>query len=294
MVASETTPLTGPVQDGKVVKVTLHIEMLRCFGLFAGTLLLATGWFITTFFVVYPEKENPSTPFQKLFGGAPSDFDETKTFIYEMFHFSHTCTLLDFNPSKTVAALVIMVHTIPCNLFVVLHYYRVMAQVGGKWDNLKAACPTMTLIQFITFMYFYMVFVNSPYGHYGDPQASIDFTLHYIPYCLWQMGILFMAIQQCWYTSLKGVVPFGIPPTLVWYYVLLLIAFFFVYSTFVFSFIFDMPLWCTTDECPTGKTAAKCVMYGWDFFAVLIPVVLAYKESQDGNVSVITFHEMTQ
>lgn len=291
--AGEGTSLL-PTQDGVTMKLSLHIEMLRFWGLAAGGVLLATGWFITTFMVVFPEKENPSSFIAKLFG-APSDFDETQTFIYEMFHFSHTCTYLDFNPSKTVAALVIMIHTLPCNAFVVLHYYRVMAQVGSKWDNLKSVCPAFTIIQFITFMYFYMVFVNSPYGHYGDPKATVDFTLHYIPYMLWQMGILLMGIQQCWFVALKDVIPFGwISRMMIWRYVQLLMVFFCVYSLFVWSFIFDMPLWPTDDAHPLGKKAAKFIMYGWDFAAVLVPMVMAWEEAKDGNVSIITFHEVTK
>lgn len=289
----EETPLVGGVSDGATKTLVLHLEMLRFWGLAAGGVLLGTGWFITTFFVVFPEHDNVSSAWDKLFNGAPSDFDETQTFIYEMFHFSHTCTFLDFNPSKTVAALVIMVHTLPCNAFVVLHYYRVMAQVGPKWDSLKSVCPTLTLIQFVTFLYFYMVFVNSPYGHYGDPAATTSFTLHYIPYMLWQMGVLLMGIQQCWFIALKDVIPFSfISREMLWRYVQFLMVMFVLYSTFVWSFIFEMPLWDTTGGL--GKTAAKCVMYGWDIAAVLLPMVMAYFEAQDGNVSVLTFHEVKQ
>lgn len=293
--AGETTTLLPTTQDGATIKLSIHIEMLRFVGLAAGGVLLITGWFITTYFVVYPEKENPSTFFQKLFGGAPSDFDETQTFIYEMFHFSHTCTFLDFNPSKTCAALIIMLHTLPINAFVILHYYRVMSQIGDKWKSLKSICPTFTIIQFITFTYFYMVFVNSPYGHYGDPQAKVSFTLHYIPYMLWQMGILLMGIQQCWFVALKDVIPFGfVNRMMIWRYVQLLMVFFVVYTTFVWSFICGSPIWPTDDDHPAGKAAAKFIMFGWDFFAVLVPMVLAWFEAKDGNISIITFHEVAR
>jgi hypothetical protein len=289
MAADEETPLVG-TQDGKKATLSVNIELIRFYGLIAGAVLLMTGLFVTTYFVVYPEHEDTHTWSEKLFHGAPSDFDQTQTFIYEMFHFSHTCTMLDFNPSKTVAALVIMLHTLPCNAFVVLHYYRVMIQDDPKFAGLQSVCPTLSIIQFITFMYFYMVFVNSPYGHYGDPEATLDFTLHYVPYMLWQMGMLLMAIQQCWFIALKDIVPFGITGQMLWRYVQFLMVLFVIYCSFVWSFILGTPLW-DTHENP-GKLMAQIVMYGWDISAVVVPTIFAWVEARDSNASVITFYEV--
>jgi hypothetical protein len=290
MAAGEQTPLVSGVQDGKKVAIKVNIELIRFYGLIAGAVLLFTGLFVTTFFVNYPVSENPSSWQDKLFHGAPSDFDQTQTFIYEMFHFSHTCTMLDFNPSKTVAALVIMLHTLPCNAFVVLHYYRVMIQTDPKFAGLQSATPIMSTIQFIAFMYFYMVFVNSPYGHFGDPKATVDFTLHYIPYMLWQMGMLLMGIQQCWYIALKEIVPFGITPHMLWRYVQFLMVLFVVYCSFVWSFVLNRPLWDTNGQ--PGKLCAQIVMYGWDLCAVVVPTIFAFVESKNSNESVITFYEV--
>ena len=198
--------------------------------------------------------------------------------------------MLDFNPSKTCAALIIMLHTLPCNAFVVLHYYRVMIQTDPKFKGLQAATPALSTIQFITFMYFYMVFVNSPYGHYGDPVAKLNFTLHYIPYMLWQMGMLLMGIQQCWFIALKDITPFGITDMMLWRYVQFLMVLFVVYGSFVWSFILDKPLW-DTHENP-GKLCAQIIMYGWDISAVVVPTVFAWVEAQSSNDSIITFYEV--
>merc|ERR1711915_645717 len=93
-------------------------------------------------------------------------------------------------------------------------------QLDPKFDNLKMATKYFSPFQFLTLLYFYMVFVNSPYGEYGTKEALNNFILHYIPYMLWQMGMLLMAIQQCWFISLKGRIPFTwVTKEYLWYYV---------------------------------------------------------------------------
>jgi len=290
MASGEETPLVSGVQDGKKASIKVNIEYIRFYGLVAGAVLLTTGLFMTTFFVVFPANENSSSWQDKLFHGAPSDFDQTQTFIYEMFHFSHTCTMLDFNPSKTIAALVVMLHIIPCDAFVVLHYYRVMIQTDPKFAPLQSVTFPMSVIQFITFTYFYMVFVNSPYGHFGDPGVTVTFTLHYVPYMMWQMGMLLMGIQQCWYIALKEIVPFGITPHMLWRYVQFLMVLFVLYCVFVWSFVLGHPIWDTHGQ--PGKLCAQIIMYGWDMCAIVVPTIFAYVEAQNSNASVITFYEL--
>ena len=101
-----------------------------------------------------------------------------------------------------------------------------------------------------------------------------------------------MGIQQCWYVSLRGEVPFPsiFTKETIWNYVCFLMFMFVLYSTFVWSFIFEAPLWNT--ESSVGKTAAMFVMYGWDVFAVLVPMCFAWVESKRGNSNVIEFYEM--
>ena len=95
-----------------------------------------------------------------------------------------------------------MLHIIPVNVFVICHYLRVTSQSDPKYDNLKKVTKIFTPLQFVFISYFYMVFVNSPDKEFGTPEGTLAFTLHYIPYCLWQLGMLLMAIQQCWYLHL--------------------------------------------------------------------------------------------
>lgn len=81
----------------KPVSFQLNIEALRCFGLFAIIVLLVVGYSMTNAFVELEEGDGR--------------FIQEKSFIYKTFHFSHTCVVLDFNPAKTLSALVMMLHT---------------------------------------------------------------------------------------------------------------------------------------------------------------------------------------
>lgn len=290
MAADEGTPLVGVAPGFKKQKLVVNVEFLRFFGLSMGIVLLAVGTFMSMYMVVFPPHDDTHTFMQKL-AGAKSDFDTTQTYIYKLFHFNHTCTMLDFNPAKTCAALVIMLHTLPCLAFVILHHAQVLGQTHPKFDNLKKMSNVFSPIQFIVFLYFYMVFVNSPNGEYGTRDGKLRFTFHYIPYMLWQMGILLMAIQQNWYISLKEEIPISwITKDMVWGYCVFLMIMFIVYSCFVWSFIFEAPLWNT--QVPFGKFCAKLIMYGWDICAVLVPMCFAYVEAKRNNPNVIEFYEM--
>lgn len=289
--ANEGTPLVGGGSNLGEMTIRLNIERIRFWGLLGGAALLMTGTFVSTFAVVFPPKPDPSSFFDKLFRGAPSDFDTTQTFIYQLFHFNHTCTMLDFNPSKTISALIIMLHTIPINFFVVCHYLRITSHNEPEFDNIKKVSKIFTPLQFIFFSYFYMVFVNSPDGEYGTKEGMTKFTLHYIPYMTWQLGMLLMAIQQCWYIQLKGLVPFSwISVTMLWRYCQFLMVMFIVYTAFCWSFILEHPLWNT--ESGIGNTFAKIVMYTWDISAVVVPTVFAWVESTDGNDTMFVFKEL--
>ena len=288
----EETPLTGGVGLGTKT-ITLNIERVRFYALLGGAVLLLTGKFVTTFGVVFPKEmhPDPSSMWDKLFNGAPSDFTEKETFIYKLFGFNHTCTLLDFNPSKTVAALIIMLHTLPLSFFVICHYIRVMSHTEPIFKGLQTYSSIASPIQFIVFTYFYMVFVNSPDGEFGTPEAMTSFTLHYIPYMSWQLGMLLMGIQQCWYIYLKDQVPFSwVSRDMMWNYCVFMMVVFVIYTYFCWSFILGAPAWET--HYGPGRGLAIFLMYLWDVIAVIVPTVFAYYESIDGNDSSITFKEL--
>lgn len=290
----EETPLTGGgSQSGLGQKeFTLNIERLRFVGLVAVFVLLAVGAFVTKYAVVYPAKEDPSSFWAKL-NGAPTDFVYTATYVFQLFGFNHTCSVLDFNPSKTISAIVVMFSSIPLDIFVICHYLRITSQTDKKYDGLKKVTGVLSAYQFIAFTYFYMVFVNSPDGVFDTPEGDMKFVLHYVPYMLWQLAILIMAVQQCWFISLKDAVPVPftfVTPCLMWRYCQFLMVMFVVYTWFIWSFILGDPLWDTST--PFGELLAKCIMYTWDVVAILIPAIFAWYESTDGHDTKFIFMEL--
>lgn len=168
------------VPSKKIVHRSINIEMIRFFGHFFYFVLLMVGKVMTDHFVEWPVKGEP--------------FDPTKTIIYEIFGFNHACNVLDFNPSKTVSAIVVVFCTIPLCLFVALNHYRMEHEFinGNIGPKLFKFNQIITPYQLIAFVYFYLVFVNSPH----DRQS---FVLHYIPYLMFQIGLVLNEIHQIEY-----------------------------------------------------------------------------------------------
>jgi hypothetical protein len=247
------------------------------------------GKFVSEYAVNFPVKPDPSPIWDKITGKAPTDFEPEFSFIYKLFNFPHTCVVLDFNPAKTISALVIQFNTIPMNIFIVCHYIRITSQPDPMFDNLKKFTKIASPLQFIFNTYFYMVFVNSPDGEYGTKDGMVKFILHYVPFMLWHSCLLMMAIQQSWYLSLKDDMPFSwVTPGLTMFYCKLLVVWFVVYHLFVWSYITDFPLWDTSTD--SGVFAANCIMYGWNIVAILIPIIFAYFE-QSPNTK-FTYEEL--
>jgi len=254
--------------SGVMLSTTFNIEWLRFWGLMAGSVLLITGTVVTNTLVEYPEGS----------GG----FDFRATFVYELFHFNHTCTVLDFNPSRTVSGLVVMFHIIPMDLYIFLSYFRMKYDfVEGRiskmlWYYKKITTPLI----FITTTYFYMVFVN-------PPKDMASFILHYIPYMSWQIGMVLLAIGQCGYLSQLDITPFNIPRVVLRAYLVVLIATAIYYTVFIWSFIGGSPILDTTIK--SNRNFAITLMYFFDCIAAIIPAIFAFVEAKDGNTQTLRF-----
>jgi hypothetical protein len=273
----EETALVGRKGPPKKLSIAFNIETLRFYGLLGVLLLLFVGKFVTEKFVKFPKGSDGWHP--------------EKTFIFQLFHFNHTCTVLDFNPAKTVSALVVMLHTIPMNMFVVLSYYRIKNDYNegqvpyAVWLYSKIASPFI----FLSFMYFYLVFVNSPDGESMGKDSMTDFTLHYIPYMFWQTGMVLQSIEQCLYMIYRQNIPFGLSARVLKAYCVFIVALGMYYTAFVWSFIFHSPILDTTE--PVKSLVAQGIMYTFDFVVVIIPAIFAWKQMKNGNVSIIDFYD---
>jgi hypothetical protein len=269
-------PKEGPPK--KKLSIKFNIEILRFYGLLAGVLLSLVGASVTNIFVEFPKGSG---------GWHPEE-----TFIYKLFHFNHTCTVLDFNPAKTVSALVIMFHTVPMNMFVVLAYYRIKMdhEQGQVPDGLLLYSRITSPFIFMSFMYFYMVFVNSPDGDGMTENEFRGFTLHYIPYMFWQIGMVLQSLEQCLYIIYKKQdIPFGLSAGVLKGYCVFIVALGMYYTVFIWSFILRSPILDTTE--PVKNVVAQVIMYTFDFVVVIIPAIFAYVQSKNGNDSIIEFHD---
>ena len=133
-------------------------------------MLLLIGTFVTNHYVQWP------------FDG--EGFDAQATFIYELFGFNHTCTILDFNPSRTISAIAVMMSVGPFLMYVILNRFRmeheyINGNIGYKLYTLN---KVFTPLMVISFGFFYLVFVNQPLD-------MTSFILHYIPYMNYQIGM---------------------------------------------------------------------------------------------------------
>jgi len=253
-----------------LVKKTFNIEWLRVFGLSSGFALLFVGSFVSNRFVFEPN----------------GTMVKTETFIYKTFNFNHTCSYLDWNPSRTISAIVAQFIIIPMSLYVVLGYYRMKYEYkSGKISGaLWTFCSCHTPFSLASQLLFVMVFVNHPVD-------TLSFIVHYIPYMCFQMSLLLIAIEQVWYISEKSIVPFNIPTVLLRTYLVIVAATFIYYTVFIWSFLAGYPILDTTVEWK--KNIGVSIMFFWDLVAILIPIVFGLIEIKfyDLNSTIVFYHE---
>lgn len=271
MTATESTGLLG--SDRKELTVgPFNIEKLRAFGLLMGMVMLFIGKGLTDNFV-WGTRDNP--------------VNIESTYIYGVFGFSHTCVFIDFNPSKTVSAILVILVVLPLMLFTVLNYYRiVLAAEQGKIKEdgfLIGFAKSTWFFRFVCFTYFFLVFVNSPDGEYdpnletiGDRWANLawrKYLAHYLPFMFWQLALALMAIEQTWYKSEIGNIPFGISCTTLKIYTFLVSVVFIYYTVYIWAHMFGF--WVPGYD---SVNWAVFIMFFYIVLTAIIPAVFALVE----------------
>lgn len=294
--ANELTPLTA---GGEKIRITYNIEKLRGFGLLAGMVMLIVGrqtslWFNQ--FPVLPEGEEPNSAFDIIFRGAESNFHPDKTYIVYLFHFIHTCVWIDNNPSKTMAAIFLMMAMVPLSMFVVLHHFRLKLQPGPEYDFLKKFSRPLTIFQVLSYMYFFLCLVNSPIQEeelYTDWRGTRQFILHYFPYMMFQLALLVMSIEQiAFLLQREGRMPFGLEnhKGLIRFYLYFCWVLYIIYCLFIWSHIIGGPeggIW--NAGTPSGYKATAFIMLAFDICAAIIPAICAFAEVHTTRPIVIEF-----
>jgi len=207
--SNETKRLLSNQQSVDAYKDEVCIEKWRAFGLTMGLVMTFVGYTLTHAYV-FPITDGPQT------------IDDT--YINKVFGFSHTCVYIDFNPSKSVAAILLNFVTIPLMMFTYLNQARIK-NMYCSGDHCLAWVNTFSQVTWrfrvVCFALFSLVFVNSPDGEYINSFDSTwaelfksvgwrKYLVHYIPYFLWQFSLALMSVEQTWYHYCKGSV-FDIP-----------------------------------------------------------------------------------
>jgi len=246
-----------------------QIEWYRAFGLSMGLVMLGVGTQLTNRFV-FPITNGPKTI--------------EDTYINKVFGFTHTCVYIDFNPSKTVAAILVNFVTLPLMMFTFLHQARLDNECCGnpRLTNINCFSRCTWQFRFCCFALFSLCFVNSPDGEYLDPfdtpltklirsQGWQKYMVHYIPFFLWQISLVIMSIEQTWYHYLNDSI-FGIPKRSLLYYnwALIIVQVYYTIWILGFMFGFHVPGHTVRDE-NTGEVKNKL----WGLFIMYLTILLS-------------------
>mmetsp|Transcript_40314 Transcript_40314/g.45429 ORF Transcript_40314/g.45429 Transcript_40314/m.45429 type:complete len:291 (-) Transcript_40314:264-1136(-) len=270
--ASESTGLLGSNQK-PLPPFHLHVEMFRCIGLSVGLLMVAVGWVVTKLFV-WGNFDNPDRA--------------QDTYIWKVFDFPHTCVFIDFNPAKSVAALMMNFVTLPLIVFTLLNHWRlrVAHSKGEITDGLLKFSECTYIFRIFCFVYFFMCLVNSPDLPYDGPydtwekmsgsRAWRHYLYHYLPFMFWQLALALQAWEQSHFHYETGSIP-QLPcfPTItkngVWWYTRLIIVVFIYYTGYIWAHMFYFP-W----PLKNWTLFAQFIMFFYLFLTTAFPALMAW------------------
>jgi len=252
-----------------------NIETLRMIGMTFMIIMLPVGKIITDKFVKFP-----------------NDLGTMEgTFIYQKFHFAHTCVYIDYQPAKQIAAIIAQGFLYPMFLYVILAYYRAKQDHMNKEisDELWTYTRIVTPFYIVSIPLFVLCFVNSPDDKtrwfFGLDHAG--FWWHYIPFFTYQLALCFLAVGQVYYTIEKDLIPFGISKKMAKAYGVTVCCVLIYYTAFIVSYLVDHPILDTT--VPRNNTFAQVIMYTYSFLAIILPIIFANEQRKNGNTNHIEF-----
>ncbi|MEX2526726.1 MAG: hypothetical protein WEA09_03745 [Gemmatimonadota bacterium] len=163
------------------LSVSFNPEILRLAAYGGLVMLLIVGYVVTHFFVHVPP---------------------TETAIYELFGFNHTCNILDYEPSRTITAMLLPFWEIPFLLYLIFHVLRV--HDGYREGIVPRYVLVMALafapVEILLTVWFRVIFVWSP---------EVYFLGHYLPYVGFQFLLFLTAFGNVLYFNAVGALPFN-------------------------------------------------------------------------------------
>ncbi|MEM9136097.1 MAG: hypothetical protein AAGB01_01930 [Cyanobacteria bacterium P01_F01_bin.42] len=175
-----TTDHSSPTKPNYSVNLKFNPEILRIIAYVALIIILLVGYVLTETMV----KVDPQT-----------------TAIYKLFGFNHACNLLDYEPSRTVSAMLLPFWEVPFLLYAVFNFLRIndayRQDEVPRYSFLVSAIFLPFEILFI--VWFRIVFVWSP---------EVSFLNHYLPYIGFQILLFLVAFENYLYFYAMKALPF--------------------------------------------------------------------------------------
>lgn len=194
--------------------LTFNPEILRIIAYIALILMLVVGSILTETWV---------------------DVDPHDTAIYKLFGFNHACNVLDYEPSRTVSAMLLPFWEIPFLLYVIFNFLRVQdafrEQKAPRYTFWVAAI--FLPFEILLTVWFRIVFVWSP---------EVSFLNHYLPYVGFQILLCLVAVENVLYFDAVKALPFNNSRALAFGYLSLLFGVTFLCVLFGLSVALGYPI----------------------------------------------------
>ncbi|MEM1168367.1 MAG: hypothetical protein AAGJ08_04625 [Cyanobacteria bacterium P01_H01_bin.35] len=128
--------------------------------------------------------------------------DPDTTAIYKLFGFNHACNLLDYEPSRTVSAMLLPFWEVPFLLYVIFNFLRIQdAYRENKAPKYAFITSAIFLpLEILLTVWFRIVFVWSP---------EVSFLNHYLPYIGFQFLLFLVAFENALYFYAMKALPFN-------------------------------------------------------------------------------------
>jgi len=218
--------------------IRFSIEILRFVSLSSLIMVLAVGMFISKRYIFFPDEDTTSRTLEQdtatglrgveqdliidgveeerqllsLFGQPLTPYRDYKdSRIYETFGFLHICSFIDYHPAKEVASILLPLVFVPMILFIILDHCRIRVSYGNKLipKGLYTYSKWTSPIAVICTSMIHLWFVNDPDKDFPE---GYGFEAHYYPYVAFQVALIIIAIQQVWYHTETGNIPFNVSP----------------------------------------------------------------------------------
>lgn len=163
------------------------------------------------------------------------DVDPQTTAIYKLFGFNHICRVLDYEPSRTVTAMLWPFWEVPFLLYVIFNFLRIQDAYQEKKAP-KYAFLTSAIflpIEILLTVWVRIIFVWSP---------EVSFLNHYLPYIGLQILLFLVAFENVLYFHGVKALPFNNSRSIAIGYLILLFVLTVLYTVVGLSVALEHPV----------------------------------------------------